>query len=299
MSETSALEREFRLRLAAMDWLRTFGDDHEFTYRELAEFQFEDQKVPLLDFTRGIRKPRGFRSALSVRTGQAPPYADEAGEDGYLRYKIRGDDREHPENVALRRAMDDQAPLIWFMGVSSGLYLARYPVYLATEEPAQRQFVVAIDPGQLRAWHEGRHSEDERRYAAGIARRRIHQPLFRARVLEAYERRCAMCRLKHVSLLDASHIVSDRHALGLPIVPNGLALCKIHHAAFDQNIIGISPDLVIEVRRDILDEVDGPMLRHGIQEMQGARLTIPRQRAAKPDRERLDLRFQEFRSAVA
>lgn len=215
-----------------------------------------------------------------------------------MRYKIRGDDRLHAENVGLRTAMRRSLPLIWFVGVSSGLYLARYPVYLVEEEAAQQQFVVALDPLQARTWHSGPQDEDERRYAETIARRRMHQPLFRARVLHAYEKRCAICRLRHESLLDASHIVSDRHSLGQPVVPNGLALCKIHHAAFDQNIIGISPDLVVDIRHDILLEVDGPMLRHGIQEMQGTRLSIPRQRASRPDRERLDLRYQEFRTAV-
>ena len=51
-----------------------------------------------------------------------------------------------------------------------------------------------------------------------------------------------LCKLRHAELLDAAHIIADANDEGLPIVPNGLALCKIHHAAFDKNIIGISPD---------------------------------------------------------
>lgn len=299
----STIERDLRVRLAAMDWLSAFGGGHLFSRQDLAEFQFDGTRIALMDAGRGIRKPAGMDAALSVRTvytppNATPPYADEAGRDGFLRYKIRGDDRLHAENVGLRTAMRRSLPLIWFVGVSSGLYLARYPVYLVEEEAAQQQFVVALDPLQARTWHSGPQDEDERRYAETIARRRMHQPLFRARVLHAYEKRCAICRLRHESLLDASHIVSDRHSLGQPVVPNGLALCKIHHAAFDQNIIGISPDLVVDIRHDILLEVDGPMLRHGIQEMQGTRLSIPRQRASRPDRERLDLRYQEFRTAV-
>ena len=38
---------------------------------------------------------------------------------------------------------------------------------------------------------------------------------------------------------------------------NVLSLCKIHHAAYDKNILGISPDYQVKVRIDILDEVDG------------------------------------------
>ena len=107
-----------------------------------------------------------------------------------------------------------------------------------------------------------------------------------------------MCRLGHASLLDASHIVRDGHELGLPIVPNGLALCKIHHTAFDQNLLGVSADLKIAVRRDLLAEIDGPMLRHGLQEMTGVPLTVPTARAAQPSRERLELRFREFLNAA-
>jgi hypothetical protein len=37
-----------------------------------------------------------------------------------------------------------------------------------------------------------------------------------------------------VELLDAAHILPDGHPKGEPVVPNGLALCKLHHAAFDR-----------------------------------------------------------------
>ena len=58
---------------------------------------------------------------------------------------------------------------------------------------------------------------------------------------------------------------------GAPVVPNGLSLCKIHHAAYDENFLGVRPDLVVEVRADV-DQIDGPMLRHGLQEMAGYHL---------------------------
>lgn len=228
-----------------------------------------------------------------------PPYADAEGDDGLLRYKIRGEDPRHPENVAMGSAYERQLPLIWFVGVAPGLYLPRYPVYLVGEEHGQ--FVVALDQAQrnLAATQNAHVNEDDRRYAEAITQRRLHQPLFRARVLQAYESRCSMCHLRHASLLDASHILDDKHALGQPVVPNGLALCKIHHAGFDQNIIGVSPDLKISVRRDILDEVDGPMLTYGIQALEGQPLTVPRQRIAAPDRERLAVRFADFQTVAA
>jgi len=120
--------------------------------------------------------------------------------------------------------------------------------------------------------------------------------MFRARVLAAYESRCALCQLRHVELLDAAHIVPDGQPNGDPVVPNGLALCKIHHAAYDRNILGVRPDLVIEIRHDVLDEIDGPMLRHGLQEMNGLLLTVPSARRSQPDRLRLEQRYAQFRA---
>jgi len=73
--------------------------------------------------------------------------------------------------------------------------------------------------------------------------------------------------------------------------------CKIHHAAYDRNILGVRPDLRVEVRADILREIDGPMLRHGLQEMNGRTLTIPSARSSRPDPASLDERYELFRLA--
>jgi putative restriction endonuclease len=112
----------------------------------------------------------------------------------------------------------------------------------------------------------------------------------------AYRNRCAICRLAHPELLDAAHILPDGHPRGDPIVPNGVALCKLHHAAFDRHILGIRPDCVIEIRRDILEEVDGPMLRHGLQEVAGAVLNVPRAEVSRPRPDLLEERYEMFRN---
>src|ERR1041384_3036364 len=79
---------------------------------------------------------------------------------------------------------------------------------------------------------------------------------FRERVLEAYRYQCSFCRLRHEQLLDAAHIIGDTEAQGEPVVRNGLSLCKLHHAAFDNHFVGLRPDYVLEVRPDILRERD-------------------------------------------
>ena len=105
-----------------------------------------------------------------------------------------------------------------------------------------------------------------------------------------------MCRLHHPELLDAAHIIPDGQPNGDPVVPNGLSLCKIHHAAYDANLLGVRPDLVVEVAPRLLEESNGPMLTHGIQGVHGVELHIPREKAAWPDKNRLEIRFDQFRA---
>ncbi len=287
-----------------MAWLDGLlaGDAEVVRYEDVAAFTFEGRRIPLMDPQRGIRKPSGLVAALSIRTsytrpGQVPPYEDMEGPDGLLRYKYRGDDPRHPENVALRAAYEAGLPLIWFVATQPGAYLPIYPIWIVGDEPAQLQFAVAFDSGQRYAPIGPAVDEDQRRYVERVTHQRLHQRVFRVRVLDAYRTSCAMCRLRYRPLLDAAHILPDGHPRGSPVVPNGLALCKIHHAAYDGNYLGVRPDFVVEVRKDVIEAEDGPMLLHGLQEMAGTRLTLPRATSARPDPSRLEERYEVFRRA--
>lgn len=74
-------------------------------------------------------------------------------------------------------------------------------------------------------------------------------PHFRDRVIRAYECRCAICNYDTrmygtVIGLEATHI--RWHANGGPDeVSNGLALCMIHHKAFDRGGIGLTDDFTL------------------------------------------------------
>jgi putative restriction endonuclease len=107
----------------------------------------------------------------------------------------------------------------------------------------------------------------------------------------------AVCKLPFVELLDAAHMLADS-AGGAARVSNGLSLCKIHHGAFDANIIGISPDYVVHVKESVLQTFDGPTLQHSIKEMNGGRLRqLPTARGERPDRHLLAERFDAFDQA--
>jgi putative restriction endonuclease len=302
---------ENAVRLAAFEWVRSLNGLYDGAIpRPILErgFEFQGQRVTAVGPT-GIWKPRQFKTIpLSITSTPDGPYDDTIGDDGLLVYKYRGSNPNHRDNVALREAWRTRTPLIYFLGVYPGRYLPVWPVFILEDHPESLSCVVAIDPAYALGSNSGiltttRYEEQSesvlsiRRYIAAFTRRRLHQTAFREAVVSAYDCTCALCRLKHRELLDAAHIIADSLPKGDPIVPNGLCLCKIHHAAFDQNIVGISPDYSVHVRSDILAEIDGPMLRHGLQGLHRGKLVIPSRKIDRPDPERLESRFKEFLEA--
>jgi putative restriction endonuclease len=297
-----------RLRREAIAWLTVRSNDgaDALSTDEILDFTFDGEPFRLMDAQRGIRKPAVLPHALSIRTVHTPeggrrPYDDAIGADGLVRYKWRGDDGGHAENRAIRDAMHARVPLIWFFGVATARYLPIFPVHVVGEEPHLQQFSLQVADLPVSLAHPEPDSPVEaftRRYVTAQTRRRLHQPVFRARVIQAYTTRCAVCALAHAPLLDAAHIAPDADPDGIAAVRNGLALCKIHHAAYDADILGISPDLVVDIRADVLAEIDGPMLRHGLQELHGSRLRIvPRSAGDRPDRDLLDSRWRRYRAS--
>ena len=68
-------------------------------------------------------------------------------------------------------------------------------------------------------------------------------PRFRRDVLEAYDERCAVCEYDirfgdRLLGLEAAHIRWHSHD-GRDVVPNGLALCSLHHKALDRGAMGL------------------------------------------------------------
>lgn len=300
-----------RVRLAAFEFLeltrRRLGTEGAFPRPILSQgFIFEGQRVPLIA-PQGIFKPKVLpEMPLSITTvpvveGEERPYEDVLGADGLLRYRYRGNDPNHRDNVGLRLAMQRQVPLVYFHGIEPGLYEAAWPVYIVGDDPAQLTFTVTVDEGQFVSLgtrpDEPAETDLRRRYATRIFQQRLHQTAFRERVLAAYERVCAVCRLRRDQFLEAAHILPDRHPSGEPLISNGLALCKLHHAAFDSHIIGVRPDCTIHVRDDVLRESDGPMLIHGLQGFHNKTLRVPKKEAWRPNRSFLEERYVLFKEA--
>lgn len=250
----------------------------------------------------GIWRSRVQRgpAALSVRTvfGQTR-YRDEETPDGVL-YAYQGDDPDNHFNRWLRNAHLLNVPLVYFVGTRPNWCRPIYPTYVERDEPGELRVLLTF--GKMRGPYDERepvHIDDEieRRYVVREVKQRIHQGQFRGVVLPAYRDRCAICRLREVRLLDAAHIVPDVEEAGEPVVSNGLSLCSIHHRAFDEDLVGIAPNLRVHVSPRLLEDEDGPMLEV-LKGFHGATIETPARRAWRPDPERLEARFARFRAAA-
>jgi putative restriction endonuclease len=311
MHTNSAKDLDRSVRIAAFAWLSEQVNIHGDVLPRtiLAQgFIFEGQKISLVS-PEGIFKPKILPEyPLSITTTTSGHYDDGFTPEGLLLYRYRGTDPHHRANVGLRNAMLRNIPLIYFHSVVPGKYLAAWPVYIVGDDSKNFTFTVAVDDYKtVNRYIDSQGSTSEiseadtdirRLYITTSVKQRLHQRGFRERVLHAYREQCAFCRLKHLELLDAAHIIPDGEPDGDPIVNNGVALCKFHHAAFDRLMIGIRPDYVIEVRDDILKEKDGPMLLHGLQEMHKQKIILPRSSNAWPDPNLLERRYEKFRLAV-
>jgi putative restriction endonuclease len=295
------MSTDHQIRTAAFNWLNKQIDTRgDVLSRDLLRkgFEFRGLRIPLVS-PQGIFKPKEMDLPLTITTSPKGPYEDSFNYKDQLLYKYRGKNPNHRDNVGLREVMKRELPLIYFHGIIPGRYLAIFPVYIIEDKPEDLSFTVVADEKFINPDVEdsdfvGVKDEGRRSYITRQVKQRLHQQGFRERVITAYHSQCAFCNLKHSELLDAAHIVPDGEPDGTPTVDNGLALCKIHHSAFDQYIIGVTPDYQIKVRKDILQEIDGPMLTYGFQKMHNRKLSLPKSKEAWPNRDKLDWRHQRF-----
>ena len=85
--------------------------------------------------------------------------------------------------------------------------------------------------------------------------------------------------------------------LGQPVLPNGVPLSKIHHAAFDAHLIGIDAEYRLHVSKRLLGRDDGPMLE-ALKRLNGETIHLPGRIKDRPDRDRLAIRFERFKAVA-
>lgn len=310
--------RDFDLRQRALEHVRVLSQRYDDIIPvEVLRRGFETPRgrISYGSFYSGIYRPKEFEGPAALSLVTAPPKAgrdapyedefDEASKTFTYHYRRPRSERARArlsaaaDNRALKEALRLGVPLIYFSGIAPGQYTPVAPVYLTRDDPVREvvSFQVAL-PLADTTTAGLRSDEIARRYATREAQFRLHQHHFRHRVLRAYRTQCAVCQLREAPLLQAAHILEDRDPRGAAAVVNGIALCAIHHLAYDRNLLGIAPDGVVHIATRLLEEIDGPMLRVGLQGFHGSPITQPRDHRDRPDPDRLRARFERF-NAVA
>jgi len=282
-----------------------YGDDIPWSAIENG-FKYENEKIFLANKARGIFKPKQMtRGVLSIKTtipreGRVNIYSDEEGENGYFRYSLQQGDLRGGGNKHLWEALEDKTPFVYFYPVAPAIYKALWPCFVTNinSEGMYCEVVVGNQP-RVTVVEEAPVTYEiptpiERQYRVAESRMRIHQASFREQVLTAYDNKCAITSLPVSTLLEAAHIIPDRNPKGDAIVTNGIALSRIHHRAYDANLLGIDPDYYIHISEQLLNINDGPLLEEGLKSYQGKKIKLPKNVNQVPDKNRLEERFSVF-----
>jgi putative restriction endonuclease len=303
--------RDTLLRLAAFDHVRRLAEVHDhLTASELKPgFLFDGERIPLINPQRGIFKPQQMQFLLSIKTVFPKPggkvWYDDQREvhrqifegDETIDYAFMGQDPGAADNRWLREAFENQVPIIYFLGIAPSRYQAILPTFISgwDSKALKARVAFGVPDQETLALPE---TALERRYALRVVKQRLHQASFREAVITAYNGRCAVSSLPEPLLLDAAHIFADKdETLGQPVVPNGIPLSKIHHAAFDAHLIGIDPDYRVHVSDRLLSQNDGPMLE-ALKGLKGVTIHLPGRIKDRPDQHRLAQRFERFKAVA-
>jgi len=90
---------------------------------------------------------------------------------------------------------------------------------------------------------------------------------FRRRVLSAYGHQCAACGVQ-LELIDAAHILPVAEPGSTDETTNGIAFCKLHHAAYDRNLLSFDHRYRIEVSSAQIDRLTESNLIGGLRQFQ-------------------------------
>ena len=131
--------------------------------------------------------------------------------------------------------------LLWYLQTG-------YVAHNAPEDANEVDRLLSATPEEERAFLDDDPAEVTvaQRYDLVQVIRAFRAASFRPAVLGAYAYRCAVCGIA-LKLVDAAHIVPVAYPGSTDEVTNGIALCKLHHAAYDNAIIGVRPDYAVAI----------------------------------------------------
>lgn len=123
-----------------------------------------------------------------------------------------------------------------------------------------------------------------------LVKTRVNQHVFRQMVLANYSNRCAISGINIPSLLVASHIIPWAENEQERLNPeNGICLSPLYDRAFDTGLIGITPDLVVQVSEKLKTQHKEPFYQTYFAPVHGSKLREAEK--YRPRKEFLEWRF--------
>jgi len=176
--------------------------------------------------------------------------------------------------------------LLWYIENGSPLHNA---------EDDARSIVDLVDATPEDERHFLDTSESEiacaRRYDLVETMRAYRDSQFRPAVLQAFSFRCCVCECD-LKLVDAAHIVPVSHPKSTDEVTNGLALCRLHHGAYDNALLGVQGDYSVVLNPDAerrLHEMNLDMALDDFRTRLPSAIRVPASIEARPLPEKLRL----------
>lgn len=128
-------------------------------------------------------------------------------------------------------------------------------------------------------------------------KQRINQDFFRKTVLSSYNYKCCITGINNPKILQSGHIIGwSENEENRTNPQNGLCLNIFFHKAYDENLIGISPDYEVFVSEKIFGDkpnyVDETTIKY-LQQYNKKKITLPKR--FLPDKDLLAIHFDNYK----
>ena len=298
------------MRLAAAGTLARLSQIYRdaVPWSEIAKgFPFLGGRIMFASQALGIFKPRQMDRVLSIKTvvpreGRGAQYSDQVAdgsENGMWVYDMRERNPAHPQNHWLKTAWTEGLPLIYLRGLAPSVYLPSFPVYVTDWDAGAGQVRVALGlecTSQQDLVEPALMGRELSRYTYGRMQNRVSVARFRVDVLEAYQDTCALSGLAQPQLVDAVPIAPGGSG-GRLDVTEGLCMSRLHHAAFDANLLGIDPDGRVHFSEQLGASASRNSFVRHLMVVAGRRIAMPRAPEFQPNRDLLAARFEQFQAS--
>ncbi|MGE0752591.1 MAG: HNH endonuclease [Variibacter sp.] len=143
------------------------------------------------------------------------------------------------------------------------------PLHDSGRLPSEAELLeeLSVSPDDVADEDIDRGVEEPRRYAVLSTKRALRALDFRRRVLSAYEHKCAMCGLQ-LRLVDGAHILPAAHPESTDRTANGIALCALHHRAYDRGLVTFDTLFKVHVSESMIKKLTTDDRVYGLKNFQ-------------------------------